>query len=454
MATRQYIGARYVPLFYNGTGGSAAWTANTQYEALTIVTRNGNSYTSRKQVPANIGAPESNPGYWVSTGLYNEQVEQYRQDVAGLAVDIQNLESSVDASIAQMESDIAEIEATVTTKPNVIMIGDSYGHASGGGYGWIDKLQAKLNIPSANLFDYAGSGSGFNRNAAGVDSFNTIFNNIVGNMSAEAIANVGTVIICGGSNDIGVSATSLKTDVIETLNNVVNRCANAKVYVGEISGNISNHFATAQLPRILEAYRAASLVKNAYYLNNVEYCLHDRENLNVDLIHPNNDGYEIITNAIYAALKGAYNYTYYNATVVMSAPSNANVGSNLFVIDINNEKAQITNTLPIDIQFTAPVNFGIGETINLGQLSSKAMLGTDESYYGYNRTVTQIDALVYNSSDTFIWNTVCELWIDETGCLKIKNRDYEKTSASAGYNSVKRIFITTRFQISAPSNAC
>lgn len=454
MATRQYIGARYVPLFYNGTGGSAEWTANTQYEALTIVTRNGNSYTSRKQVPANIGAPESNADYWVSTGMYNEQVEQYRQETQGVADDLDTLEASVTASLGAMQTQIDEIEESVTEKPNVIMIGDSYGHASGGGYGWIDKLQAKMNIASANLFAYAGSGSGFNRSAAGVDSFNTIFNNIVGNMSAEAIENVGTVIICGGSNDIGVAATTLKTDVIETVTNVVNRCANAKVYVGEVSGNISNHFATAQLPRILEAYRAASTVKNVYYLNNVEYCLHDRDHLNADLIHPNNDGYEIITNAIYAALKGSYNYSYYNSTVVVAAPSNANVSNNLFVIDINNEKAQLTNTLPLDVQFTAPVNFGIGQTVTLGQLSTKAMLGCNDSYYGYNRTVTQIEAFVYNSAGTFMWNTLCELWIDETGLLKIRNRDYERVSGTSGYNSINRIFITTRFQISAPSNAC
>lgn len=78
MATRQYIGARYVPKFYD-FNGSPEWRSGVAYENLTIVTRNGNSYTSKKPVPSNIGEPENNPEYWVSTGIYNEQIETYRQ---------------------------------------------------------------------------------------------------------------------------------------------------------------------------------------------------------------------------------------------------------------------------------------------------------------------------------------------------------------------------------------
>lgn len=94
MPTRQYIGARYVPKFFYGTGGSAEWVANTQYEALTIVTRNGNSYTSRKPVPTSVGAPEDNPEYWVSTGIYNEQVEEYRAAVDALDDRVDDVEEN------------------------------------------------------------------------------------------------------------------------------------------------------------------------------------------------------------------------------------------------------------------------------------------------------------------------------------------------------------------------
>lgn len=74
MATRQYIGARYVPKFYENSNNTAEWQSGVIYEPLTIVTYNGNSYTSKKIVPASVGNPSSNPGYWVATGIYNEQL--------------------------------------------------------------------------------------------------------------------------------------------------------------------------------------------------------------------------------------------------------------------------------------------------------------------------------------------------------------------------------------------
>ncbi len=68
----QYIGARYVPKFYEGP--DSAWQSGVAYEPLTIVTYAGNSYTSKKPVPASVGAPNVNTEYWVSTGIFNQQV--------------------------------------------------------------------------------------------------------------------------------------------------------------------------------------------------------------------------------------------------------------------------------------------------------------------------------------------------------------------------------------------
>lgn len=73
MAVKQYIGARYVPKFFENANGTSDWVQNVSYEALTIVTRNGNSYTSKKPVPSYVGAPESNTEYWAPTGVFSEQ---------------------------------------------------------------------------------------------------------------------------------------------------------------------------------------------------------------------------------------------------------------------------------------------------------------------------------------------------------------------------------------------
>lgn len=67
-----YIGNRYVPKLVG------EWNQLKEYEGLSIVTINGNSYTSKKRVPE--GIPISNEDYWVKTGDYNAQVEEFKND--------------------------------------------------------------------------------------------------------------------------------------------------------------------------------------------------------------------------------------------------------------------------------------------------------------------------------------------------------------------------------------
>ena len=73
MATTQYIGARYVPIFVG------EWDNNRTYEPLMVVTYQGASYTSRQYVPAGIKI--TNESYWVLSANYNAQMEAYRKEV-------------------------------------------------------------------------------------------------------------------------------------------------------------------------------------------------------------------------------------------------------------------------------------------------------------------------------------------------------------------------------------
>ena len=79
VGTRQYIGARYVPIFGRKGEESIEWDNSAPYEPLTIVLYQGNSYTSRQYVP--VGVEITNQEFWAITGNYNAQVEQYRRDV-------------------------------------------------------------------------------------------------------------------------------------------------------------------------------------------------------------------------------------------------------------------------------------------------------------------------------------------------------------------------------------
>lgn len=72
LINRQYVGARYVPKIMG------EWDKNIPYEALSIVTYKGNSFTSKIPVPAKVDIGDET--YWVNTGNYNAQIEEYRKE--------------------------------------------------------------------------------------------------------------------------------------------------------------------------------------------------------------------------------------------------------------------------------------------------------------------------------------------------------------------------------------
>lgn len=97
MAIRQYIGARYVPKFFeNSETGDSTWAPNTSYEALTMVTWNNLTYTSKVPVPASAGNPASAPQYWVITSNVNAQIDQLQQEVGELSDTVEDIDGRVE----------------------------------------------------------------------------------------------------------------------------------------------------------------------------------------------------------------------------------------------------------------------------------------------------------------------------------------------------------------------
>lgn len=89
LINRQYVGARYVPKLMG------EWNKALQYEPLSIVTYLGNSFTSKVPVPVNIDI--SNTDYWVNTGNYNAQVEEYRREALEAKQLANNTSTALDA---------------------------------------------------------------------------------------------------------------------------------------------------------------------------------------------------------------------------------------------------------------------------------------------------------------------------------------------------------------------
>lgn len=128
-----YVGARYVPLIMG------QWSETVAYEPMSVVVYEGNSYTSRTFVPA--GVPVTNETYWVATGNYNAQVEQYRQEVVNLGNTVNTLEEKID-NISSLKNS------------NVLFIGDSYLNRTGS-WGDICAAQLQLNYDKIAVSGYA-----------------------------------------------------------------------------------------------------------------------------------------------------------------------------------------------------------------------------------------------------------------------------------------------------------
>lgn len=200
LINRQYVGARYVPKVMG------EWNKALQYEALSIVTYSGNSFTSKVPVPANIDI--SNKTYWVNTGNYNAQVEAYRQETAQLKNDLNN-------EIIDRKND---------TKDNILWIGDSYS------VNYNHKLPngVRYMLNAKNWYEYSKGGAGFAGAWAGA-SFNDLIEEAKNNMSASQKEMIKYVYIVGGANDSSFSWTDIKPKVISTIQNARNSFPNAQV---------------------------------------------------------------------------------------------------------------------------------------------------------------------------------------------------------------------------------
>lgn len=364
MSTRQYIGARYVPKFFDW-GGSAEWRSGVAYEALTIVTRNGNSYTSKIPVPSNVGAPESNPDYWVSTGLFNEQIESIRQLAEGTASDLASfmsngaigtnnlandavtadkiadnavgtdqiangavttdkiysgaVESNNLANNCVIESKIANGAVTTEKIPDnaitvdkvapryIINVGDSYqeGYDPGGNnQGWGYYL--------LNMFGYTGhniqgvGGAGFGAGANSQYDFTTILtDNPPTGIDADKVTDI---VVGGGYNDFNRTQSDIRAGIARFYTYCKTTYPNAKIWLAPVGWAWTNNgdsITPAKVGGTYRTYMDACKDKDIIFINSCVGILLGCNGLSSsDYKHPNETGNKAIASAINAAFNG------------------------------------------------------------------------------------------------------------------------------------------------------
>lgn len=289
MDTKQYIGARYVPKFFAYNNGE--WLENTQYEPLTIVQYSGNSYTSKKEVPANIGNPSSNPEYWASTGNYNAQVEAYRQEVQELSSDVSDLSNDID----DLSDDIDNFAKFSGRK--FIFIGDSYNTDSVADGGWGNILINRLGLTEGvNVWNSGHGGDSFSGG-----SFLSQITTIANSMTSDVKNSITDVLLVGSVNDNGSDGTALVTGVRNFDNYVHTNFPNAKYHLVLAGWGASRADMREQL---LTNY---TLIENANNTASIYECFQNLmlpNNILFDMVHPSADGMTLLSENCISILQG------------------------------------------------------------------------------------------------------------------------------------------------------
>lgn len=192
MATKQYIGARYVPLFAD----PIEWDKTKTYEPLTIVYHGGNSYTSRQYVPADIELTDES--YWALTGNYNAQVEQYRKDTATVKTGLETETDSRKSADTELSNRIETLKTDMSTKLEAVAHDDTI---EGTGTP-TDKLKVKLNHSTTNN-----------------DTGNTVYPALTKNKTTGAIRgiafNAGTGLTAYDSDDADIGSGIQLSDAVQ-----------------------------------------------------------------------------------------------------------------------------------------------------------------------------------------------------------------------------------------------
>lgn len=303
---RQYVGARYVPVFAN----PLEWSDTREYEPLTVVTYQGNSYTSMQYVPTSISIADT--AYWALTGNFNAQVEAYRAEVRAFddrinanaaaisanATAISANATAINANAAAINANAAAIAQEKTDRTTNVMLafGDSYGVGTiSQGPVWCEIAANKLQ--ATELHNYCVGGATFNT-TRDKNFFVQVDKAISEIKNPEYVKYVGIV---GGTNDGSNSITDAIVSLVAKINSAF---PNAVIGIGLNASkqDILSHGAKQKRIAALnlnDNFATPVFIDSVVYTQLANGCMTD------DNIHPTAKGSNRIGTLMTCVLKGA-----------------------------------------------------------------------------------------------------------------------------------------------------
>lgn len=332
MATRQYIGARYIPVFAD----PVEWDDTRPYEYLTMVQHEGETYMSKQNVP--IGAPlpdisqdEESTEYWVHMSNWNAQVEAYRQEVLTYNGRISTLEddlpitefndtntvkaaidgladiipassfdddNTVSDAISAVGTEVQAVRSTTTKSKTILVFGDSWGStdaasisARDNGHTYVNRIKL---LENDRIFNFCDGGAGFADTSSNV--WNTNFTGQISHASADTHfedSDVTDVIVFGGINDVGsgYTAAQVRSAAITFIETAQATFTNARIVV--IGANTRRAGNQTFYDGILSVTKALSKVTTEYaceFYPALTWLIGDSSCWASDNYHPNNHG--------------------------------------------------------------------------------------------------------------------------------------------------------------------
>lgn len=486
MATRRYIGARYVPKFYqNSVDGSAQWEANVVYEPLMYVTlTNGHMYLSRKQVPATVGSPVDNIDYWLDVANYNGYISQLqaeiddindvkipainsnialKQDITdnnlnttdktvvgaineldgdidtintNLALKQDATDNNLDTSdktivgaINELNTDVQDLSSAIVGLKNrkYIFVGDSYGDET---YlpdvqGWWRYLANYLGISTSDYYEACENGGGFNRTDT-TKRYISILQGIENNVTDKE--SITDIVIAGGYNDIDDSITDITARATELKSYINTTYPNARIWIAPIGWTSDVTYSRLNLFRRM-IYNYLSLSSIGFLPIDGGYLALHNYTLMRDPAHPTSNGNAEIAKYLYAGLT----YTNYKTVVnqiIQSMTADATgsfIGSPLF--NANMDGNNITAFVQFQMQYATPMSITADGTNKcpIGTLADGLVKGSDDGN-------TPIAVNCYYDDGTN-YNSITGLLFIENGVVSVapfafNGRTYESITVS------------------------
>ena len=288
-----------MPVFAN----PLEWSDTREYEPLTIVTYQGNSYTSMQYVPTSISIADT--AYWALTGNFNAQVEAYRAEVRAFDDRINANAAAINANTAAINENAAAINAnaaaiaqekTDRTTNVMLAFGDSFGvDTISQGPVWCEITANKLQ--ATELHNYCVGGATFNTTKE-KNFFVQVDKAISEIKNPEYVKYVGIV---GGTND---GSNSIADAIVSLVAKINSAFPNAVIGIG-LNASKQDILSYGAKQKRIAALNLNGNFATPVFIDSVVYTQLAKDCMMDDNIHPTAKGSNRIGTLMTCVLKGA-----------------------------------------------------------------------------------------------------------------------------------------------------